>query len=302
MMRIEPPAWVPPQPPPGVARRLSKERRDGTENDGAPGDAPAAPGLLTLRGELLDTTAPSTSLAIEVPSAAMTIDWWQWALHMESNGGHNAFEDTTGDYAYLGAVSPNLFFVAGAMGNTYDPNTQSTVVTREVSVQAGADLLVPVFNIVESLPDYKFFYGKGSSPADVASFIETYREDWVQTVFLTVDGHKIIDIDHTKPNHHDVGDEFWVQSPCFSFGNEKGQSFQPGQLGYDQRSLMPQDAVHNHAMSGGWWAVIENLSEGDHRIEFGGTLDWTGDGKADFTLDITDRIHVVAAQDALLGA
>lgn len=245
---------------------------------------------------------PKKPFDVSAPEGSMTEAWWDWALHMDTDDGNNAFEDQTGEFAALGAVRPNLFFLAGAMGSTYDPDTQSTVVSREFDVRVGTDILVPVFNIVESLQDYAYFAGDPDvTTADVEDFIENYRDSWVTSVFLTVDGQTIIDIDRTDPGHVNIGEEYFVQSDFFSLGRQKigngnekeYASFVPGEIGYDMGALLPQDVVHDPAMSGGWWALLENLALGSHEIRFGGTLDFDGNPGTDFSLDITDTINVV---------
>jgi hypothetical protein len=242
------------------------------------------------------------SAEIAMPTAEMTADWAQWAMHLPTNDGANAFEDTTGAYADSGLVAPDLLFLAGAMGSTYNPDTQSTVVERVITVTEGTDILIPVLNITESLPDYQYFFADpAATPDDVTAFLHTYRDEWVQTVFLRVDGHKIIDIDNTKNNPKDLGEEYWVESPFFSFGDTDGQSFQPGELAYDLGAFMPQDVVHDNAKIGGWWALLEDLDPGKHKIEFGGSMDFTGDGVSDFSLDITDIIYVVPAGDCVFA-
>ncbi|WP_270937077.1 hypothetical protein [Falsiroseomonas oryzae] len=251
---------------------------------------------------------PKKAFEISAPDGDLTEQWWDWALHMQTNDGNNAFEDQTGDFASLGAVHPNMFFVAGAMGSTYE-NQSEIVLTRGFDVRVGTDILIPVFNIVESLQDYAYYAeDPDATPDDVVSFLENYRENWVTSVFCIIDEgtaneRVIIDIDRTDPTHVNIGEEFYVQSDFFSLGEQKigkgaektYSSFQPGELGYDTASLRPQDAVHDPAMSGGWWVLLENLSLGPHTIRFGGTLNFDDDPEADFTLDITDTINVVSS-------
>lgn len=63
--------------------------------------------------------------------------WWQWMLSIP--GAQNPNEDTTGGYSNVGQSGP-VWFLPGNFGDLASP------VTRSISVPAGKDLFLPVYN------------------------------------------------------------------------------------------------------------------------------------------------------------
>jgi hypothetical protein len=104
----------------------------------------------------------------------------------------------------------------------------------------------------------------------------------VTGLFLEIDGKSV------KPDY--------VQTGFFSLG-----AVTPGDIGYDLFGLRPQDVEQQPAKAAGYWALLEKLSIGTHTLHFGGSLDYQDaagnfghpDGVTDFSIDITDTIHVV---------
>lgn len=203
--------------------------------------------------------------------------WWKWAAQLPSGSGNNPFEDLSGSAAGMGDVGHNLFFLAGSAGNTESNDPQHAIVTRkDIYIPSNNTVLVPILNWAESLPDLN--KTNPTPPAtiqDVESTIDTIK-GWVQSVFLEVDNVPV------------ALDGNYVKTDFFSIG-----TIQEHTVGSDAFALGPTGVEQSPAMAGGYWAVLDKLSIGDHTLHFGGSIDTNADGKSDFTLDITDKVHVV---------
>lgn len=220
-------------------------------------------------------------------------DWWRWAIQLPSGDGNNPFEDLTGDAARAGNVGDHTFFLAGFAGNSEDPDPKVSRATREFAVPEKATIIVPVLNTMESVPDYNFYnHTTGDTSEQVENYIDNWKDHYVQSVFLEVDGKPV------------SLDDKYVKTDFFSLPSVK-----EGELGYDQFGLRPEGAKQQPSMAGGYWAELD-LGVGDHIIHFGGVLDYQNsagvfgqpDGIPDFTIDVTDIIHVVSESQYKNGA
>jgi len=228
----------------------------------------------------------SHEFRIDTTKESWTEEWWQWAVQLPT--GNNPFEDLEGALAKDGNVRHNLFFLAGLAGSSESQAPNTAGVRREFDVPSNVKLVVPILNTAESVPDWEFFFPGQGSEARVAQYIHDWKTSYVVNVFFEIDGHKI-----------NLDDKF-VETSSFSLGSVK-----KGEIGYDLFNLRPENADQSPALAGGYWATVKNLSLGEHKLHFGGALDFNDakgnfgkpDGVIDFNIDITDIINVVRPGD-----
>jgi hypothetical protein len=176
--------------------------------------------------------------------AELQAEWWQWATSIPAS--HNPIFDKTGNRCGMGQRA-DLWFLAGSTGGR---------VTRNCTVPAGVNLLVPVVNTM-CYPDA--VDSEASCIADSDDFIDSFDSG---TILLEVDG--------TEVDTDDVG-----SGDDFSFTVDANGIF----------GLKP--GVYRATYARGYWGVVPALDEGHH------TIHMVASGPL-FSLDVTYHLEVVA--------
>ena len=242
-------------------------------------NAIAALGLIGL------TAQPATAYQVMAPDAVVagksiadwTAAWWAWAL--QAPVATNPILDSNGAYANVNNNGP-VYFVAG---NTAD---------RTFNVPAGKPILLPLINVTDT----------ESIPPDVPGTPLTDRETAANlfvdafmgavntgSLFASIDGSPVVNIS----NYQEV-------TGLFGFGPS-----QPGSL-LDAIGVTAGTDTYP-TKSGGYWLMIDGLSQGPHTLSFGGSAgDFLVDtpigplGLAAFSTETTDSIEVPEPATGLL--
>lgn len=206
-------------------------------------------------GHAADLNDASTdSLSVVTPNGRvdgqtlhdLTADWWRWIANSPADT--SPIMDETGAWAGVDNDG-SVFFLAGSFVGD---------VTRDVTVDAGTPILVPILN------QLTFQYvGPGEKGA-----ANQAQAEWMKSVsdlFLEVDGAAVRNLQADLVRTSWFGGEIQEGSLFESFGFT-------GDLA--------------NANSVGYWSLLDGLAVGDHTIHFGGTA-------GSFSTDVTINLHVV---------
>lgn len=199
--------------------------------------------------------------------AKWTQDWWTWALNLPTS--NSPFTQPDGTHTATNNSGP-VFFIAGVQQSA------------PFDVPAGKPLLVPVINFIDTAPEVS----PNKNKADINNPIYSNAihatenrnikslDGTLSDLFVKVDGVSIPDI-----SSHIVDSSFFNPGTA-----------QPGKLAYDYFKVNTNaDTSLGPAKSGGAWLMIDNLTPGQHTLEFGGHSSAFGG----FDLHVTDTINVV---------
>jgi hypothetical protein len=176
----------------------------------------------------------------------LTAEWWRWIANAPADT--NPILDETGDWAGVDNDG-SVFFLAGSFGGE---------VTRDITVEAGVPILVPILNNLT-------FQWVGPGEKGVAQQGQAEWHKSVSDLFLEIDGVAVRNLQADL-----------VRTPWFGGAIEEGGLFDAFGLSGDMAS----------ANSIGYWSVIDGLSSGNHTLHFGGTA-------GSFSTDVTVNLIVV---------
>ena len=208
-----------------------------------------------------------------------TAEWWNWTNSMPAS--RSPIGDATGEFANENQASA-VFFVAGNTGGSS---------VRSFSVPANTPILFPLINVAytrspEPLDaDGNPVWATGNDPTEVAPA----SEDFVQSVI------------------YDLIDEA-VDLPALTFSLD-GQT--ASDLGVDLTGHREQSGPYtaiissddtwsgepmgswSGSVSDGYWVMLDGLPEGDHTVNFGGTVKPGFFGDEAFVVDVKANITAV---------
>jgi hypothetical protein len=171
----------------------------------------------------------------------LTAEWWRWIANAPWET--SPILDQSGDWAGVDNDG-DIFFLAGSFGG---------VVTRDITVEAGVPILVPVLNNLT-------FQNIGPADPSAAPKVPAqkgqanqWQAEWhksVTDIFLEIDGVAVRNLQSDL-----------VRTPWFGGAIEEGGLFDWFGFTGDMVS----------ANSIGYWSVIDGLASGEHTLRFGGT-------------------------------
>lgn len=176
----------------------------------------------------------------------LTAEWWRWIANADADT--SPILDETGAYAGVDNDG-EIFFLAGTFGGD---------VVRDITVEAGVPLLVPVLNNLT-------FQWVGPGEKGVANQGQAEWHKSVTDLFLEIDGVAVKNLQAD-----------FVRTSWFGGAIEEGGLFDSFELTGDLAA----------ANSVGYWSVIDGLAPGDHTLHFGGTA-------GTFSTEVTVNLHVV---------
>ena len=219
-----------------------------------------APGAMAKR-KVAPSVVPPGGTVAGLSYADWSAKWWQWVLAIPQD--QSPFFDPTGANAAVGQ-SGDVFFLCGTM--EYDWAGIASA-DRFVKVPPGKYIFLPVINGEMSPPEG--WEGGPQTWPELVAFCESYI-DQVTVKDLTVDGHKVASyrVKTTKD-----------QAAAPTYTMPKGGVFpiEPGTYPF---------------FSDGYWAMLEPLSMGSHRIVIHGVAE--GDG---WVFETLVRYHLVVTDD-----
>jgi hypothetical protein len=187
--------------------------------------------------------------------------------------GTNPFTDTSGGFAGANNSGP-VFFIAGAL--------PGTPVERSFDVPFGKPLLVPLRNQVDTPPE-----GLPNSHASDNAIRATESTNTaafnasVTSLEADIDGKPI-------PNLF----SFLVNTAFFNAGTATA-----GTLATDFYGVAPPNTALDPSKAGGYWLMIDNLSQGEHTLHFAAswnsyTLKFDHFTVPAGSLEVTDHINI----------
>lgn len=219
----------------------------------------------------------SEDVSVTAATPAQGIKWVQLMNRLPSH--INPLNDQDGSFADLGDIG-KIHYIAGTLGGE---------VQRTFEVDLGDTLVLPMINT------WEWIQGDYDNLKDAAlGWLEFLNP---QEAYLRIDlntdpnneGDFEVNLNFDDLDGSTYFPELNIEGQASEFYVESGEEFKFSNPKHNINNDIPPGVYDAYAA--GYWAQIDNLPEGTHRIEFGGTF--APEGYDPIYVSVTDIITVV---------
>lgn len=190
---------------------------------------------------------PPDSEPFGIPYEKHAENYWKWILSLPTD--NSAYKDPTGEKCAVGQTDSNssVFYLAGGGGGKHE---------RTCKIPEGKGVLIPILHVSFSEKEVP------NAPVQELSRLATIDQDHVTSLYLEIDGEKIIDEKYPKG----------IANVKNSTAAKYRTHTEPFEADYPVNALYGVPPGTWKLVADGFYPITEPLEKGTYDVVFKGTI------------------------------